>query len=201
MNITIYYLSKSILITKKKQNTENSDFTCLDELKKKEIKSIFTTFIESQNKLLTFETQSIEKGFDKFRKAFKLIYAAGGLIKHENKFLFIYRLNTWDLPKGKLEMGESPDEAAIRECEEECGITQLSIRNELPSTFHIYMYKGKFTLKKTFWYSMTTMHQGLLVPQLEEKIEKVEWLDKKKINEIVLKNTYPAILDVINPIL
>jgi 8-oxo-dGTP pyrophosphatase MutT (NUDIX family) len=201
MNITIYYLSKSILITKKKQNIGNTVFIGLDGLRKKEIKAIFETFIESENNLLTFETQSIEKGFDKFRKAFKLIYAAGGLIEDDNKFLFIYRLNTWDLPKGKLEMGESPDEAAIRECEEECGITKLSIHNELPSTFHIYKYKGKFALKKTFWFSMTTMHQGFLVPQIEEKIEKVEWLDKKQIGEIVLNNTYPAILDVINPIL
>lgn len=201
MNITIYYLSKSILITKKKQNIGNTDFIGLDGLKKKEIKAIFETFIESENNLLTFETQSIEKGFDKFRKAFKLIYAAGGLIQDNTKFLFIYRLNTWDLPKGKLEMGERPDEAAIRECEEECGITQLSIHNELPSTFHIYKYKGKFALKKTFWYSMTTTHSGFLVPQIEEKIEKVEWLDKKQINEIVLKNTYPAILDVITPFL
>lgn len=48
---------------------------------------------------------------------------------------------------------------------------------------------------------MTTMHKGILVPQIEEKIEKVEWLDKNQISEIVLKNTYPAILDVINPIL
>ena len=201
MNITIYYLSKSILITKKKQKIGNADFISLDDLKKNEIKSIFETFIESDSNLLTFESETIEKGFDKLRKAFKLIYAAGGLIEHEDKFLFIYRLDRWDLPKGKLEMGESPDEAAIRECEEECGISQLSIRNELPSTFHIYKYKGKFALKKTFWFSMTTMHKGILVPQIEEKIEKVEWLDKNQISEIVLKNTYPAILDVINPIL
>jgi 8-oxo-dGTP pyrophosphatase MutT (NUDIX family) len=201
MNITIYYLSKSILITKKKQNTENTDFRCLDSLKKEEIKAIFQTFIESENNLLTFESKSIEKGFDKFKKAFKLIYAAGGLIENDNNFLFIFRLNKWDLPKGKLEMGESPDEAAIRECEEECSISQLSIHNELPSTYHIYKYKGKFALKKTFWFSMTTMHQGILVPQIEEKIEKVEWLDKKQISEIVLNNTYPAILDVLNSVL
>jgi 8-oxo-dGTP pyrophosphatase MutT (NUDIX family) len=173
----------------------------LDSLKKEEIKAIFQTFIESENNLLTFESKSIEKGFDKFKKAFKLIYAAGGLIENDNNFLFIFRLNKWDLPKGKLEMGESPDEAAIRECEEECGITQLSICNELPSTFHIYKYKGKFALKKTFWFSMTTTHKGILVPQIEEKIEKVEWLDKKQISEIVLNNTYPAILDVLNSVL
>jgi 8-oxo-dGTP pyrophosphatase MutT (NUDIX family) len=200
MNITIYYLSKRILITKKKQNIDITDFTDLDDLKKKEIKTIFEAFIESDTNLLTFESKSVEVGFNKLIKAFKLIYAAGGLIESKSKILFIYRLNTWDLPKGKLELGESPHEAAIRECEEECGITQLSICNELPSTYHIYKYKGKFALKKTFWFSMTTKHKGILVPQIEEKIEKVEWFDKEQINSIVLKNTYPAILDVIKAI-
>ena len=201
MNITIYYLSKSIIITKKKQNIDNTGFTLIDGLDKKEIKAIFDAFIESENNLLTFETKSIEKGFDKIRKVFKLIYAAGGLIENDNNFLFIYRLNKWDLPKGKLEMGESPEEAAIRECEEECGITQLSIVNTIPSTYHIYKYKGSYALKKTFWFWMTTKHKGVLVPQIEEKIEKVQWMDKKQIIDMVLKNSYPAILDVIKPIL
>lgn len=201
MNITIYYLSKSIIITKKKQNIDNTGFTLIDGLDKKEIKAIFDAFIESENNLLTFETKSIEKGFDKIRKVFKLIYAAGGLIENDNNFLFIYRLNKWDLPKGKLEMGESPEEAAIRECEEECGITQLSIVSTIPSTYHIYKYKGSYALKKTFWFWMTTKHKGVLVPQIEEKIEKAQWMDKKQIIDMVLKNSYPAILDVIKPIL
>ena len=202
MNITIYYLSKKIILQQKNQSTENQSFKNLDALKKSEILDEFVKFADEPSEtLLTFETENLENGLEKFRKAFKYIYAAGGLIEKGDTFLFIFRLKRWDLPKGKLDMGEGPEEAAIRECEEECGITQLSIRNELPSTFHIYMYKGKFALKKTFWFSMTTMHKGILVPQIEEKIEKVEWLDKNQISEIVLKNTYPAILDVINPIL
>ena len=34
--------------------------------------------------------------------------------------------------------------------------------------------------------------------RIEEKIEKVEWFDKTQILDIVIPNTYPAILDVIN---
>jgi len=41
--------------------------------------------------------------------------------------LFIYRFNKWDLPKGKLDNGESVSECAIREVEEECGIANLKI--------------------------------------------------------------------------
>ena len=163
-----------------------------------QILDIFESFIVSEIDLLTFESDSIDKGFDKLKKAFKLIYAAGGLIDNNNKYLFIFRLKKWDLPKGKLDMGESPEEAAIRECEEECGITKLTILNELPSTYHIYKYKGSFALKKIFWYTMSTKYNGILVPQIEEKIEKVEWFDKTQILDIVIPNTYPAILDVIN---
>ena len=202
MNITIYYLSKKIIIHQINQSTENQSFKNLDDLKKEELLDEFKKFANQPNEtLLTFETKNLETGFDKFRKAFKYIYAAGGLIEKDNKFLFIFRLKRWDLPKGKLDMGEGPEEAAIRECEEECGITQLTIINELEPTYHIYEYKGSYALKKTYWYTMKTKHEGALVPQLEENIEKVEWFTKSQIHEKVLSNSYPAILDVIKHII
>lgn len=198
MNITIYYLSKKIILQQKNQNAENQPFINLDNLKKAEILDEFVKFAnETNSTLLTFETENLEIGLEKFRKAFKYIYAAGGLIEKGDTFLFIFRLKRWDLPKGKLDMGEGPEEAAIRECEEECGITQLTITKTLDPTYHIYPHKGSYALKKTYWYSMTTKHTGTLVPQLEESIEKVEWFNKAQIQELVLPNSYPAILDVI----
>ena len=191
-------MSKKIILQTKTQHTDNQNIKFIDSLNKTQILDIFESFIASDIDLLTFESDSIDKGFDKLKKAFKLIYAAGGLIDNNNKYLFIFRLKKWDLPKGKLDMGESPEEAAIRECEEECGITKLTILNELPSTYHIYKYKGSFAIKKIFWYTMSTKYNGILVPQIEEKIEKVEWFDKTQILDIVIPNTYPAILDVIN---
>ena len=198
MNIVIYYLSKKINLQVKNQNADNQYFTDIDSLKKEQILRIFLNFIDLDDDLLTFQTESIENGLNKLKKTFKLIYAAGGLIKKEDKFLFIYRLKKWDLPKGKLDIGESPEEAGIRECEEECGISKLKIIKELPSTYHIYKYKGSFALKKTFWYEMLTEHNGILIPQLEENIEKVEWYNQKQITDIVLPNSYPAILDLLN---
>lgn len=199
MNITIYYLSKKIILQLKNQSTENQSFKNLDSLKKSEILDEFVKFIDIPTQtLLTFETENLENGLEKFRKAFKYIYAAGGLIEDKDKYLFIFRLKRWDLPKGKLDMGEKPEEAAIRECEEECGITQLTITKTLEPTYHIYPHKGAYALKKTYWYAMSTNHTGKLVPQLEENIEQVEWFDKTQIKELVLPNSYPAILDVIN---
>lgn len=199
MNITIFYLSKKIVIQQKNQSAENQSFKNLDTLKKDEILDEFVKFAhQDADTLLTFETENLENGLERFRKAFKYIYAAGGLIEKDNKFLFIFRLKRWDLPKGKLDMGEGPEEAAIRECEEECGITQLTITKTLEPTYHIYEYKGSYALKKTYWYAMSTKHEGTLIPQLEENIEKVEWFTKSQIQEIVLSNSYPAILSVIH---
>ena len=198
MNITIYFLSKKIILQQKNQSTENQSFINLDVFKNEEIVDEFMKFAhDKKNALLIFETENLENGLEKFRKAFKYIYAAGGLIEKENKYLFIYRLKRWDLPKGKLDMGEAPEEAAIRECEEECGITKLTIIKTLEPTYHIYEHKGWFALKKTFWYAMTTKHEDILVPQLEENIEKVEYFTKSQIQQLVIPNSYPAILDVI----
>lgn len=202
MNITIFYLSKKIFIQEKNQNTENQLFKNLDTLKKREIVDEFEKFIEETNiDNLILLTENIDKGLDKFKKAFKFINAAGGLIMKENKFLFIYRYKRWDLPKGKLEMGESPEEAAVRECEEECGINALKIKHALPSTYHIYAHKNGYALKKTYWYKMSTTFEGSFKPQLEENIEKVEWFDKEQIQQHVLLNSYPAIQHIVETII
>jgi len=198
MNITIYYLTKKIIIQEKKQITDNQSFNDLDLLNKSELRSQFEKFInQNVDEILMYSAENLELGFEKYRKLFKVIYAAGGLIKQNDSYLFIFRLKKWDLPKGKIDMGESPEEAAIRECEEECAITKLTITSELESTYHIYEYKGDYALKKTFWYAMDTKHSGSLKPQIEENIERVEWFNIEQINNEVIVNTYPAILDVL----
>ena len=201
MNINIYYLTKKIVLQEVHQQAQNQAFIHIDMLKKQDFLADFELFINQPNSLeLIVETRNLEKGLEKIRKCFKYIYAAGGLIYKDGSYLFIYRLKRWDLPKGKLEMGESPEEAGIRECEEECGITQLTITKILEPTYHIYKHKGGYALKKTFWYEMQTKHEGVLVPQIEESIEKVEWFTKDQIQGHVVNNTYPAILDVLKNI-
>jgi 8-oxo-dGTP pyrophosphatase MutT (NUDIX family) len=201
MNITIYYLTKKISILQKNQSTENQSIIDLDVLKKTDVFGQFELFInQSTNEELVFKTSSLDAGLEKFSQSFKYIFAAGGLIEKEGKYLFIFRLKTWDLPKGKIDKGESPEQAAIRECEEECGIDRLTITQTLNPTYHIYPYKGAYALKKTYWYAMQTGHNGTLTPQAEENIERVEWFGKEDIKKQVVVNTYPAILDVIKDI-
>ncbi|WP_282015082.1 NUDIX hydrolase [Marinifilum flexuosum] len=139
----------------------------------------------------------LEALFAHFKSCFKYIEAAGGKVYNSNhEILAIYRLDKWDLPKGKVEKGEEIPEAAIREVEEECGISGVEIEKELNSTYHTYWMKGKFVLKRTYWYQMTYCGCEELVPQTEEDIQEVKWLAEDNL-EAFKNNTYASILDVI----
>ena len=133
-----------------------------------------------------------------FLSMFVKIEAAGGLvINSSGQFLFIYRYGKWDLPKGKIEHFEKKDEAALREVEEETGIGKLTIIDSLIRTRHLYNEKGKHCLKLTWWYYMKTLDNAIPVPQKEEGITNAQWIDRDKLNEVMM-NTYPSIIEVIN---
>jgi 8-oxo-dGTP pyrophosphatase MutT (NUDIX family) len=135
--------------------------------------------------------------FNKLLKHFKNIEAAGGLVENElGNVLVIFRNGRWDLPKGKLKRLEDKRIGAVREVMEECGVQNLEIVDEFMPTFHIYEFKGKFVLKKTWWYLMSCNGTQTLVPQIEEGITKVEWFERKRLSE-VLNNTYSSITQVI----
>ncbi len=136
---------------------------------------------------------NLEIVFNNFTKHFKVIKAAGGVVKNNNKeILFIYRNEIWDLPKGKLEANEEINEAAIREVEEETGVRNLSILKPLEPTYHIYTYKNTQVFKITYWFAMQTEFSGKLLPQLEEGITQVEWLNGEQ-TAVALENTYANI--------
>jgi 8-oxo-dGTP pyrophosphatase MutT (NUDIX family) len=133
----------------------------------------------------------------KIIKSITLIEAAGGMVENpKGEYLFIYRNDKWDLPKGKLEKGEGKREGAIREVEEECGIIVSSIGEKICKTYHTYTAKGEVVLKKTHWYRMSYKGVGKLKPQKEEGITEVCWFRKGHIDAIV-KNTFPSIMDVL----
>ena len=135
----------------------------------------------------------LEACWQKFQSFFKIQKAAGGkVLNSKNEVLFIYRFNKWDLPKGKLEKWESIEECAIREVEEECGISNLKIDKELETTYHIFERKDKIILKITYWFLMTTTYKGKLTPQLEEAIDQVMFKNENE-TEDALKNTYENI--------
>lgn len=145
-----------------------------------------------------FVDTDIEALFSDFKSLFKIVEAAGGRVKNEGgQILFIHRLGKWDLPKGKIEIGEDKRTAAIREVEEECGISKLEIVKQLQTTYHIYEYKGDLILKPTYWFSMTCNDDGELIPQVEENIEKAIWVDSIDFKE-QLSNTYASLKTIIS---
>jgi 8-oxo-dGTP pyrophosphatase MutT (NUDIX family) len=126
-----------------------------------------------------------------------LLLAAGGLVENEKgEILFMFRRGKWDLPKGKLDPGETLEECALREVEEETGVGQLELKKFLLQTLHEYEELGKVIQKKTHWFYMTTTSHQSLIPQTEEDITELRWIAPADF-EIVLRNTYPAIVEVL----
>ena len=157
--------------------------------------SVFKDFISNPkiNNLFIIIDKDVNKIFEEFLSNFPLIEAAGGIVKNpENKILFIYRFNKWDLPKGHIEKGENPQIAAMREVEEETSISDLKITRQLPCTFHSYILNNKRVIKKTYWFEMFAKSKNNPQPQTEESITKAEWIPKNELKN-VLTNTYLSI--------
>ncbi|NOU48551.1 MAG: NUDIX domain-containing protein [Bacteroidales bacterium] len=117
------------------------------------------------------------------------VKAAGGLvINAENEALFIYRSGFWDLPKGHVEQDESFEETALREVEEETGLTSMKLVKELTVTKHFYYNKGRWEVKMTKWFLMITNESNELSPQLSEGIEKAEWISASQLDQVLLNS-------------
>jgi 8-oxo-dGTP pyrophosphatase MutT (NUDIX family) len=133
-----------------------------------------------------------------FRIYFTEIEAAGGLVKHTvGKYLFIERRGKWDLPKGHMEHGESPEACALREVNEECGIQGHVIVKTLEPSYHTYAWEGISYLKQTHWFLMKYEGEMICDPQKEEGISKVEWLFPDEISRIK-PGAWLSLTDVIN---
>jgi 8-oxo-dGTP pyrophosphatase MutT (NUDIX family) len=132
----------------------------------------------------------------------KKIIAAGGLVFNDkNELLMIFRRGKWDLPKGKLDEGETIEACAVREVQEETGLKNIAIEKFAGLTYHEYYdkYSEKDVIKETHWYKMHALTEQSLTPQTEEDIEQIEWVDKNAVAE-KLSNSYPNIIEIINKI-
>lgn len=129
-------------------------------------------------------------------KTFKMAPAAGGIVVTNGKFVSITRHGIPDLPKGHIEKGESPEQAALREVEEETGIGKLHIVSELPSTWHCYWEHEEWKLKRTYWYLMSTTEAVHPQPQTEEGITEIKLIGNEEIEDF-LKNTFRSISEIL----
>ena len=127
------------------------------------------------------------------------IIAAGGLVTNpQGEILWIYRRGFWDLPKGKLDEGETIQTCAVREVQEETGLKNIQLLGMLCFTNHTYFdkYLNEEVVKRTYWFHMSipTLQDG--IPQTTEDIEKIEWHSLGKARHC-LDHTYPNILEVV----
>jgi 8-oxo-dGTP pyrophosphatase MutT (NUDIX family) len=128
------------------------------------------------------------------KKQFRIVEAAGGLVMKDEKFLMIFRLGKWDLPKGKLEKDEKTIEGAVREVEEECAV-KVFPEGKVCATWHTYVHEGRKILKKTTWYLMECTDDSQMKPQIEEDIEDLRWMTETEVEQ-ALKNSYGSIIMV-----
>jgi 8-oxo-dGTP pyrophosphatase MutT (NUDIX family) len=129
----------------------------------------------------------------KVKEKIPVCKAGGGLVYNKKgEVLFIFRNGKWDLPKGGIEKGEEISETALREVEEETGVTNLVIKRKMQKTYHIFKRSGRYKLKVTHWFEMETDFEGTPVGQVNEGIEKAVWLKPEEIKE-ALKHSFENI--------
>lgn len=191
----VFLNEKRILFTSFSKITLSENKRDLPDFKDSEITAKWLRqFEQGKEQEAVFESADPKRYFADFYNSLLCIDAAGGVVRKDNRLLFIFRNGKWDLPKGKIEKGETVEEAAIREVQEECGIDKLEIEKQLPPTYHIYCspYKksfGQWIFKKTFWFEMNYSGIENGIPQNEEGISEVRWFKPSELDE-VMKNTY-----------
>ena len=129
----------------------------------------------------------------------KIIKAGGGLVRNgEGELLLIFRRGKWDLPKGKLDEGETIEACALREVEEETGVKHLALGELISVTWHEYFDKwlNEDVIKETHWFRMNVAGVPALVPQTEEDITAIEWTKKTDLPNR-MEQSYITIIDVL----
>ena len=182
----VFVNDKPIIVTSSSKKENNFPIYILKNIV---IDELIYKLRNEKIKGINLYSTDLENEWPLFLNKFDIVSAAGGLVLNPKKeVLFIYRNDKWDLPKGRIEKGETVETAAIREVEEECGIYNLKIIKPLLTTYHVYFQNGT-KLKETFWFLMNSDYSKVLKPQLEEGITEVVFKTDTE-THVALKNSY-----------
>lgn len=202
MHIKIYFDDKPVYLCDDISQELNEilhhpDAVFIDEISNAAIKSLLHEIVKEEFHAGVLWNSNLGELKKAFFKHFTPIEAAGGIVQNDKKeLLFIFRLGKWDLPKGKVEKGEDIATTAVREVEEETGVTNLVLQNKVGETYHTYNAFGKHFIKTTHWFYITCPSAQTVKPQTEEDITEIKWVKKKDI-KAPLGNTYPSIKDIL----
>lgn len=203
MEIKIYFGDKPVFLCDEispeiEEYRHHPDAVFIDEISGPAIKSLFHEIVKQEfhaGILFHPDLGALKKSFFKH---FILIQTGGGLVVNDKKeILMIFRRGKWDLPKGKIDEGESLEQCAVREVEEETGLKKLNLGKKITVTYHTYTEYGKHILKESHWYAMSVTGKQEITPQTEEDITEIEWVKPKELKE-KLTNTFPLIIEVLN---
>ena len=203
MFIKIYFGDKPVFLCDKIDKTINEfmhhpDAVFIDEISTPAINSLLHEIVKPQFHAGILFDKDLEKLKKSFFKHFKIISAAGGMVVNENKeILMIFRRGKWDLPKGKLDAGETLEQCALREVEEETGLKNIKLNKKLITTYHTYDEFGKHILKESHWYKMKCTGEQNLIPQTEEDITEIKFVAPEDLKKYT-SNTFCTIEEVLN---
>ncbi|MDQ6844653.1 MAG: NUDIX hydrolase, partial [Bacteroidota bacterium] len=200
--IIIYFGDKPVYLCDKlspeiEEIRHHPDAVFIDELSSSAINSLLHEIKKPAFHAGIIFNENFSKLKKDFFKHFKLIQAGGGFVRNKaGEILLIFRRGKWDLPKGKLDDGETLEDCAIREVQEETGIKKLKIVSKITITYHTYIEYGKHILKESHWYLMNASGQEEPVPQSEEDITEIVWAKKEDLTKY-LSNTFPTIKSIL----
>ncbi len=111
----------------------------------------------------------------------KNVISAGGVVVTRDKngmcvLLIKDKTNHWTFPKGRIETGEKNSESAVREVREETGVDGLELVSDFSPVRYRYMWQEKLIQKTVYYYLFRTSTTKKLVPQKEEGIMEVRWI-------------------------
>jgi 8-oxo-dGTP pyrophosphatase MutT (NUDIX family) len=197
----IYFGDKPLFLAEEKDDgvkrfLHEKNTEVIKDLKSKEISSLITKMQEAKTHAGVI-LNNVTDAFNALKKEFTVIQASGGLVYDKNRVLLIFRRGKWDLPKGKLDDGEDLGQCALREIKEETGIGEIKLEQTLCTTYHTYYERGQHILKESHWHLVKGDDTEPLIPQIEEDIDKCEWININDLSPYIEKAP-ASIVDVIH---
>jgi ADP-ribose pyrophosphatase YjhB (NUDIX family) len=169
----------------------------VDELSPAAVKTMLHEMEQPAFYYGVFQHHSVEELLQAFKAHLLVIQAAGGLVYTDRQeLLLIHRLGHWDLPKGKLDEGETLEECALREIREETGADYLTLEKPLQITYHTYHQAGNHILKESHWYLVKAAQRMKLTPQTEESVAECIWVPITAIQPYI-DSAFASVADVL----